>query len=223
MRAIVLAAGRGERMGELSVERPKPLLRIGGQSLLERQLRRLAGAGIKDVVINLSYKGSQIREHVDAIPIRGLRVRYSEEPDPPLETGGGILRALPLLGDDEFLVINADVVSDYDFSRLQAQTGCGTLVLVDNPAHHPAGDFGIDTQGRATLDPPLLTFAGISLLHPRLFAGWAAGRQPLKPILDAAILRGELRAQHHAGIWTDVGTPARFAEANEMISRGILR
>lgn len=222
MKAIVLAAGRGERMGELTANRPKPLLRIGGRSLLERQLRRLADASISDVVINLSYRGSQIRAHVDTIDVSGLRVQFSQEPYPPLEVGGAILRALPLLGRGEFLVVNADVVSDYDFARLRARPGRGKLVLVDNPSHHPAGDFGIDAGGNATLEPPLLTFAGISRLHAGLFAGWPAGRQPLKPILDAAIRLGELEAERHDGFWLDVGTPERLAEADRIVSRGDL-
>jgi MurNAc alpha-1-phosphate uridylyltransferase len=223
MKALVLAAGQGVRMGDLTRRTPKPLLKVGGRSLIERQLERLAAAGVREFVINLSHLGSQVRAHVDALPLNGLKIDYSEEGQPPLETGGGILRALPLLGDEPFLVVNSDVVSDFDFARLRGLDSLGKLILVDNPEHNLGGDFGIDIAGRATFEPPLLTFTGISLLDPRLFAGWPQGRQPLKPILDAAIGKRQLSAERHDGVWVDVGTPERLARADELDSKGKLR
>lgn len=213
MRGMILAAGRGERMGPLTASMPKPLLELGGQTLIARQLERLAGAGIGEVVINLSYRGEQIRAHVGDGARFGLSVVYSQEPATPLETAGGIVAALPTLGSAAFVLVNADVVSDFDFSTLALAGSLGTLVLVPNPEHHPAGDYGIDADGRLSHDEPRLTYGGIALLSPGLFAGLAPGRRPLAQVFDAAIEQGQLRGVVHAGLWFDVGTPARLAAA----------
>jgi MurNAc alpha-1-phosphate uridylyltransferase len=211
---MILAAGRGERMGALTAARPKPLLTVGQASLLERQLELVAAAGITDVVINLSYRGDQIRALVgDGAPF-GLAVRYSQEPEPPLETAGGIVQALPLLGDGPFLLVNADVVCDFELSSLRLGEALGCLVLVPNPAHHPAGDYGLDPAGRLRMDAPRLTYAGIALLSPQLFAGLAPGRRPLGDVFAAAITGGQLSGVVHRGLWLDVGTPERLAAAN---------
>jgi MurNAc alpha-1-phosphate uridylyltransferase len=214
---MILAAGRGERMGRLTAATPKPLLRIGGASLIEGQLARLAEAGVAQAIINLSYRGEQIRQAVGDGGRFGLRVVYSEEPPLPLETAGGIVEALPLLGEEPFLLVNADVVSDFDFARLVARPGPGAsiLIMVPNPAHNAAGDFGLDAAGRLTQAPPRLTYAGIARLEPKLFAGLAPGRRPLKPVLDAAIAAGRLFGLRHDGFWLDVGTPERLAEARK--------
>lgn len=213
MRAMILAAGRGTRMGSLTKASPKPLLEIRGQTLIARQLTRLANAGIRQVVINLSYRGNQIRAAVGDGGRFGLTVSYSEEPPEPLDTAGGIIQALPLLGDEAFLVVNADVVSDFDFGVLALRGESGVLVLVPNPAHHPAGDYGIDATGHLTADEPKLTFAGISLLSPALFDGLAPGRRPLSQVFDNAIAARRLSGLIHAGSWFDVGTPERLAVA----------
>jgi N-acetyl-alpha-D-muramate 1-phosphate uridylyltransferase len=219
MRAMILAAGRGERMGPLTRDRPKPLLEVNGESLIERHLRRLAAAGIRNVVVNLSYRGGQIRERLGDGTRWRLAIAYSDEGEPPLETAGGIVAALPLLGTEPFLLVNADVVTDFDFGRLIAgrappeARGRGCLVLVPNPAHNPDGDFGLDPGSRLTSGPPRYTYAGIARLDPALFAGLAPGARPLKPVLDAAIADEGLYGLRHDGLWFDVGTPARLGEA----------
>jgi len=221
VKAMLLAAGRGERMGALTSSQPKPLLDIEGERLIERQLRMLADAGVTEIVINLSYHGAAIREHVGERTRWGQRVRYSEEGEPPLETGGGIIAALPLLGPDPFVVVNSDIYTDFDFSELRFAHGSSLLVLVPNPAHHPQGDFGLDRSGHVTRAAPLLTFSGISLLSPALFDGFGRERQPLRPILEAAIDLGEVRGLFFEGVWQDVGTPERLAAVRALARRQI--
>jgi MurNAc alpha-1-phosphate uridylyltransferase len=212
MKAMILAAGRGERMGPLTADTPKPLLSLGGRSLIERHVARLAASGIRDLVINLSYRGAQIRERLGGGERWGARIAYSDEGEPPLETAGGIIHALPLLGSQPFLLVNSDVYTELDFASF-AEERSSTLLLVPNPGHNAKGDFGLDEAGYVTGAPPLLTYGGIALLEPALFAGFAAGRRPLKPVLDAAIARGELRGRRFEGLWIDVGTPERLAAA----------
>lgn len=214
MRAMVLAAGKGTRMGSLTAARPKPLLELNGMTLIARQLTRLAAAGIRDVVINLSYRGDMIRSEVGDGRRFGVRAIYTEEGPEPLETAGGIVNALPLLGDSPFLVVNADVVSDFEFGELALDGVLGSLVLVPNPPHSPRGDYGIDETFRLTCDEPKYTFAGISLLAPTLFAGLAPGRRPLSEVFEGAIAARDLKAQIHAGLWFDVGTADRLAAAS---------
>lgn len=223
---MLLAAGRGERMGALTADRPKPLLEVGGRSLIDRQLARLAAAGIDEVVVNLSWHGEQIRAALVEGSARGLAIEFSQEPDPPLETGGGIVHALPLLGCGPFLLVNADVLTDFELRTLIGRhTGpkalarpAGTLVLVPNPAHNPNGDFAVDRDDRLVADGPRLTYGGIAVLDTAMFAGLAEGRRPLKPILDAAIERRELTGIVHEGVWLDVGTPERLAEAEALLT-----
>lgn len=219
MKAMLLAAGRGQRMGALTDSQPKPLLDVGGERLIERQLRMLADAGVVEVVINLSYHGAAIRAHVGERTRWGQRISYSDEGEPPLETGGGIIAALPLLGPDPFVVVNSDLYTDFDFAELGTAHRSSLLVLVPNPAHHPQGDFGLDGSGRVTRAAPLLTFSGISLLSPALFDGFGRGRQPLRPILEAAIDRGELHGLFFDGVWQDVGTPERLAAVRALARR----
>jgi MurNAc alpha-1-phosphate uridylyltransferase len=219
MKAMLLAAGRGERMRGLTAGTPKPLLKLGAETLIERQLRCVRAAGITEVIINLSYEGHQIRRALGDGAAYDLRIAYSDEGTPPLETGGGIIHALPLLGTLPFLLINADVVTDLDFGRFIAEAVPSTLVLVANPYHNPDGDFGIDASGRASLDAPRLTYAGISVLEPKLFEGFAPERRPLKPILDATIARGDLRAYCYDGLWLDAGTPDRLRAATAALAR----
>jgi MurNAc alpha-1-phosphate uridylyltransferase len=221
---MILAAGRGTRMGGLTDGQPKPLLSLGEESLLGRHIRRLAAAGFRDVVINVSYGAAQIQHAIGLGKRWNVSIHYSVEGEPPLETGGGIVKALPLLGSGPFVLVNADVLTDFDFARLRLDAGLGLLVLVANPSHHSRGDFGIDAHSRI-VSPALagatavatLTFAGISVLDPALFAGLAPGRRPLKPIFDAAIERGALYGLRHDGFWLDVGTPARLAIARERV------
>lgn len=209
---MILAAGRGERLGELTTEIPKPLLEVGGETLIERHLRRLHEAGVTEVVINISYLGERIRAALGDVSRWSQRLRFSEEGAPALETGGGIINALPLLGPDPFLVVNADVYTDFDCAELRCD-GCeGVLVLVPNPPHHAQGDFGLASSGAVTREPPLATYGGIAVLAPGLFMGFDPGRRPLRPILESAIHRGTLKGVRHSGIWQDVGTLERLAD-----------
>ncbi|MCZ6586115.1 MAG: nucleotidyltransferase family protein [Gammaproteobacteria bacterium] len=215
MKAMILAAGRGERLGELTTYRPKPLLEVAGESLIHRHLRRLHEAGVTDIVINLCYLGEQIRSALGEISQWGQRLSYSVEKMPALETGGGIINALPLLGPDPFIVVNADVFTDFDFATLRCGRRDGLVMLVANPAHHAQGDFGLTTSGAVTVTPPFLTYGGVAIFAPMLFDGFGPGRRPLRPILDAAIERGVLKGFRHTGVWQDVGTAERLAEIRE--------
>jgi MurNAc alpha-1-phosphate uridylyltransferase len=217
---MILAAGRGTRMGGLTDDQPKPLLSLGVESLLERHVRRLAAAGFRDIVINVSYGAAKIQQAIGTGTRWNVSIHYSVEGEPPLETGGGIVKALPLLGSEPFVLVNGDVLTDFDFAGLRLDAGRGLLVLVPNPAHNSRGDFGIDARSRIVTAPPVgatsvatLTFAGISVLDPALFAGLAPGRRSLKPVLDAAIERDELYGLRYEGFWLDVGTPERLAVA----------
>ena len=219
MRAMLLAAGRGERMGTLTATQPKPLLMVGDRSLIEHHVVRLAASGIEEVVINLSYRGSEIRKRLGDGARFGVSIEYSEEGEPPLETGGGIVHALPLLGREPFLLVNSDVYTDFDFRVLVEGPRAPTLVLVPNPVHNARGDFGLDAAGFVSAAPPLSTYAGVAIFDPRWFAELAPGRRPLKPVLDAAIARRELRGLKFLGTWLDVGTPERLEEARARAAR----
>jgi len=213
---MILAAGRGERMGALTATQPKPLLTIGDRSLIEHHVVRLAGSGIEEIVINLSYRGSQVRNRLGDGSRFGVSIEYSEEGEPPLETAGGIVRALPLLGLAPFLLVNSDVYTDFDFRVLIEGPRVPTLVLVPNPPHNPLGDFGLDAAGVVTAAPPLSTYAGIGVLDARAFSALEPGRRQLKPLLDAAIARRELKGLAFSGLWLDVGTPERLEQARAM-------
>lgn len=217
MKAMILAAGLGERMRPLTDHTPKPLLQVAGTPLIEHHLRGLAEAGISDVVINVSHLARQIMDYCGDGTRWGLRVTYSCE-DAPLETAGGIQKALPLLGEAPFLVVNGDVWIDYPFPQLVAyrlREGEGAhLVMVDNPEHHPLGDFCLDEHGTVHLRPADamgLTYAGLGLYCPGFFADLAPGKLALRPLLDQAIVEGRLGGEYHGGQWEDVGTPERLA------------
>jgi MurNAc alpha-1-phosphate uridylyltransferase len=221
VKAIVLAAGRGERMRPLTDDRPKPLLEAGGLPLIDWHLHALAGRGVREVVINLAWQGARLREHVGSGARYGLEVRFSDEGPEALETGGGIHRALPWLGPGPFLVVNGDVWTDYPLRRLELPAGSlAHLVLVDNPAHHPRGDFSLDPGGRLGRGEPRLTYAGLGAYDPGLFAACAPGKFPLAPLLDAAIVSGRATGEHHRGAWFDVGTPGRLAELDARLRGG---
>jgi len=217
---MILAAGRGERMGALTATRPKPLVEIDGESLLARLLRRLAAAGIREAVVNLSYRGDQIRAAMGDGSRHGLRLSYSQEPEPPLGTAGGIIEALPALGRTPFLLVNSDVVCDFDLATLEPRPGQGVLVLVPNPAHHPRGDFGLDREGWLVDAEPRLTYSGISLLDPALFDGLPPGRRALGGVFQDAIGRRALTGVVHRGLWLDVGTPERLEIATAALRAG---
>jgi MurNAc alpha-1-phosphate uridylyltransferase len=218
MRAMILAAGRGERLRPLTDTCPKPLLPVAGKPLIVRHLERLARAGCTDVVINHAHLGHLIEQTLGDGATWGLRIRYSAEAS-ALETAGGIANALPLLGAAPFLVVNGDVHTDFDFelapaiaARMRARGMRAWCVLVDNPAEHPQGDFSIVGERLARRGEQPLTFSGIAVYEPSVFAGVPAGaRQPLRPLLEALIDAGAIGAQRHAGRWLDVGTPERLA------------
>ena len=218
MKAMILAAGRGERMRPLTDDTPKPLLRIGGQMLIEHHIHRLAQAGITGLVINYAHLGEQIVAALGDGDAYGVSISYSAEPAGALETGGGIHHALPLLGDAPFLVVNADIWTDYPFDRLPEEpAGLAHLVMVDNPAHHPDGDFSLSNDRLSQQGPYMLTFSGIGVYRPALFSDCAAGAFPLAPLLRRAMDRDEVGGEHYDGRWFDIGTPGRLAEVNDAV------
>ena len=224
MKAMILAAGRGERMRPLSDRVPKPLLEVGGYRLIEYHLAALLRAGIRDVVINLSWLGDQVREALGDGGRFGLSIAYSPEGPAPLGTGGGIHRALPLLDADPFLLVNGDVWIDLPFEDLRRPAGSlAHLVLVANPPHHSRGDFGLEAGGCVKSAPTPLTYAGLAVFDPRLFEGCEAGTFPLKPLLDRALAAGRLSGQKHDGTWSDVGTPERLASLDAALRLGQVR
>ncbi|WP_346832945.1 N-acetylmuramate alpha-1-phosphate uridylyltransferase MurU [Pseudomonas abietaniphila] len=219
MKAMILAAGKGERLRPLTLHTPKPLVRAGGVPLIEYHLRALKRAGFTDVVINHAWLGQQIEDYLGDGQRLGLNIAYSPEGE-PLETGGGIFRALPLLGDEPFLVVNGDIWTDCDFAPLKAPIkGLAHLVLVDNPLHHPTGDFAL-VGGEVRDDASLsrLTYSGIAVLHPQLFAGCSAGAFKLAPLLRDAMGKGRVTGEHFTGRWVDVGTHERLAEVEQMLA-----
>ncbi len=214
MRIMLLAAGRGERLRPLTERVPKALVEVAGRSLLERHLERLAAAGADTAVINLGWLGERIVGRIGDGHRYGLRIVYSPEGEDVLETGGGILRALPMLGDAPFWVVNADIVCDWlPPSAPLAADADAELVLVANPGYREDGDFGLQ-DGRVTLGKPApYTFAGIARYRPEFFADCRPGRFPLAPLLMDAAGRGALAGSLHRGFWADVGTPERLADA----------
>jgi N-acetyl-alpha-D-muramate 1-phosphate uridylyltransferase len=211
-RAIVLAAGRGERMRPLTDSCPKALLTVRGKPLIVYHLEKLSRLGVQEVVINLSWLGGAIRAALGDGARWNLRLRYSDEGDTALETGGGIFQALPWLGPGPFLVVNGDVHTEFDFGALALhEDSLAQLVLVPNPAHHPHGDFAL-RQGRVLEQgAPRWTYAGIGLYRPDLFEGCTPGRFALRPLLQRAIAGGRLHGQVYQGAWCDVGSAERLA------------
>lgn len=224
MKAMILAAGRGERMRPLTLTRPKPLLEVGGRPLIEHHLRALAAAGCGPVIVNLSWLGAQITAALGDGSRFGVDVRYSDEGPEPLETGGGIFRALPLLGPSPFLVLNGDVWTDYPYARLRDRLAPGDLahvVLVPNPSHNAAGDFVLQ-DGRMVegTGGERFTFSGIGVYRPELFDGCRDGIFKLAPLLRAAARAGRVSAELYRGDWLDIGTPERLAELDRRL-RGV--
>ena len=215
MRAMILAAGRGERMKPLTDVHPKPLLQAGGKALIEYHLENLAAGGFRDIVINTAWLGEQIPVYVGDGSRWGVRIQYSHEGWPALETGGGIFKALPLLGGAPFLVVNGDVWTDWRVSRPQLprqwrSDSLAHLVLVSNPSHNLKGDFGL-LDGRIAEDAAERhTFSGIGFYHPELFAGCTPGAFKLAPLLFSAARAGRVSGELHTGEWYDIGTPDRL-------------
>jgi len=210
---MILAAGRGERLRPLTDTTPKPLLQVAGKPLIAYHLEALAKAGFREIVINISWLGEQIRERLGDGAEYGLAIEYSVEPA-ALETAGGIVQALPLLGE-RFVVVNADIFTDYDFTRLRDIDSPAHLVLVDNPDHHAAGDFSLQGTTVGDDESGRHTFSGISLYHRSFFAGLAPGKQALAPLLYAAIARGEVSGELFPGKWIYIGTAERLQTLND--------
>lgn len=235
MRAIVLAAGLGERMRPLTEHTPKPLLHAGGKPLIAWHLEKLAAIGVRDVVVNTSWLADCFEPALGDGSRWGLQLHYVYERATPLETGGGLLNALPHLDDgDAFLAVNGDIWTDIDFATVPREfDGDAHLVLVDNPGHNTNGDFGLRPDGRVVseVEPGTerLTFAGVGMYRASLFDDWQtiARNEPgitatpprfrLAPLLRHAMQAGRVTSQHHRGVWTDVGTPQRLAELNERL------
>jgi N-acetyl-alpha-D-muramate 1-phosphate uridylyltransferase len=222
---MLLAAGRGERLRPITDSLPKPLVEVAGKPLIVYHLEALARAGVRDVVINLSWLGDRIRAALGDGAAHGVRIAYSEEGPVALETGGGIHRALPLLGPEPFLVVNSDVWTDMDFSRvLTLEEGAhARLLLAPNPPHHPRGDFGLETDFVVERESDRFTYTGIGVYRPELFEGCPPGKFPLLPLLQRAIAARRLRGEVYRGEWLDIGSPDRLAwlDARERTARGI--
>lgn len=221
MKAMILAAGRGERMRPLTDTTPKPLLEAGGQRLIEYHLHRLAGAGVEDVVINVAWLGQQVIDTLGSGDRYGLDIHYSNEGE-ALETGGGIHRALPLLGDAPFLVVNGDIWTDYPFEQLVSLDleGLAHLVLVENPQHNPEGDFAIQHH-RLVSDAQMekFTFSGIGVYAPAFFNESEDGKYPLAPMIRRYIEHAQVSGEVYRGEWWDIGTPERLAELDAWLKK----
>jgi MurNAc alpha-1-phosphate uridylyltransferase len=218
---MILAAGLGTRMRPLSDDLPKPLLEAGGRSLLEHQLRALQQAGIRWVVINHSRQGRKIETAFGNGSQLGLCIDYSPEGETPLDTGGGIRHALRLLGSAPFIVVNGDIWTDFDYAALPRRpAGLAHLVLVPNPPHHPRGDFALEQGCVREQGAVLLTYSGIAVFTPALFAERPEGPFPLAPLLREAIRAGQVSGQRHDGRWIDVGTPERLRELDALLKAG---
>ena len=222
MKAMILAAGRGERMRPLTDDTPKPLLVVAGKPLIQWHIEALVRAGFTEIVINHAWLGQQIEDTLGDGTQFGVRIVYSAEGDTGLETGGGIYHALSLLtdaaSDAPFLVINGDVVVDIDFSQLPRQiTGLAHLVMVPNPEHHPQGDFVLQDGHVTDKGESRLTFSGIAVYRPQLFAQCTAGVFPLAPLLRQAMQEGRVSGECHGGVWLDVGTAERLTEAESVL------
>lgn len=232
MRAMILAAGLGTRMRPLTDHTPKPLLKAGGRSLIEYHIANLRRAGITELVINTAWLGEQLEAALGDGSALGVRIQWSHE-ETPLETAGGIRRALPLLGEAPFIVVNGDIWTDYPFHHLpESLAGDAHLVLVDNPSHHPQGDFLLfcnqaplagdgQVQDNSASPAPggrALTFSGIGVYRPALFAGLPDGAAPLAPLLRQAMAAGRVSGEYHRGRWFDIGTPQRLAALDQFLA-----
>lgn len=232
MKALIFAAGLGERMRPLTNHTPKPLLQVGNRPLIAWHLEKLAALGVSDVVVNTSWLAEQFPATLGDGSQWGLRLHYSYEGPTPLETGGGMLHALPLLGDEPFLLVNGDIWTDYDFALLPRQpAGLAHLVMVDRPVHATNGDFALDADGHVRADGGLLlTYSGLGVYRPNLLDDWRAmvGSEPgadrdpprfkLAPILKSKMPAALITGEYHRGHWTDVGTPERLASLNHALS-----
>jgi len=218
MRAMILAAGRGERLRPLTDTLPKPLVNIAGKPLIEYHLESLARGGFREVVINQGHLGDQLPAALGDGRRWGIHIHWSDEQPEALETGGGIHKALPLLGSSPFLVINGDVWTDYPFGRLRAvKCDWAHLVMVPNPAHNPEGDFSLQGPRVRENGEPRLTFSGIGVYNPKLFDACEAGKFSVVPLLRNAMTHHLVTGEIHRGAWDDIGTPERLVKLNQSL------
>jgi MurNAc alpha-1-phosphate uridylyltransferase len=216
---MILAAGRGERMRPLTDQTPKPLLEVGGKPLIQYHIEALRDAGFRELVVNYAHLGNQIVERLGDGAQFGVHIDYSAEAGGALETGGGIKQALPLLGEQPFLVINGDIWTDYPYQQLYREPeGLAHLVLIDNPPHHPQGDFQLNGRRLTVEGNRKLTFSGIGLYQPDLFADSPDGAFPLAPLLRGAMQAGQVSGEYFQGRWLDIGTPQRLEELNRELA-----
>ncbi len=219
MKAMILAAGRGERMRPLTDHVPKALLTASGKQLIVYHIENLVRAGVHEIIINHAHLGEQIEQALGDGGGYGVRIFYSPEGEQVLETGGGIFNALPLLGAEPFIVVNADVWTDYPFTQLPADPeGLAHLVLISNPPHHPHGDFALRSGYVLSEDNEKLTFSGIGVYRPELFAECQPGKFPLAPLLRAAMEKHQVTGEHYRGAWFDIGTPERLQQLDERLT-----
>ena len=222
MKVIILSAGRGKRLRPLTDETPKPLLKAGKCRLIEYTINALVQAGFNDIVINTAHLSEQFPRLLGNGDTYNATISYSPEQEGGLETAGGIINALPLLGNEPFLVVNGDIWTDYPFEKLKQFTltpsTLGHLVFVDNPEHNPQGDFSLDSGLVKSGGNNKLTYSGIAIYHPKFFAGYDVQRLALKPLLLEAIEKHQLSGEHHQGQWSDIGTVKRLQELTEQLS-----
>ncbi len=220
MRAMILAAGRGERLRPHTDTTPKPLLKIGRWRLIEYQINALQRAGIEQVVINVSWLAEKIRSVLGRGDRYGVEIIYSDESGQPLETGGGVVQALPMLGSGPFIVCNADVWTEFDYAKLKPRKNyLAHLVLVGNPAHHPEGDFSLQGNRLVKRGRNSLTYSGIGIYRAEFFAGLPVGKRSLAPLLDAAIENNFVSGEIYRGEWYDVGTPVRLDQLKRYLAK----
>lgn len=224
MKAMILAAGRGERLRPLTDETPKPLIQAGPKRLIEYLINNLVAAGFDDLVINYAHLGEQFPQTLGDGSRYNARIQYSPEMDGGLETAGGIINALPLLNDEPFLVVNGDIWTDYDFEALRqfhlADNTLCHLVMVNNPPHNPTGDFAVNNDGRLSREgTEKWTFSGIAVYHPTLFTGLSNEKRPLKPLFEQAIEHQQATAEVYQGNWSDIGTIERLEALEQQLSK----
>lgn len=211
---MILAAGRGDRMRPLTDTTPKPLLLAASKPIIQHTIEQLVSAGFTDIVINIAHLGQQIKKTFGNGNHLGASIVYSDEGDTALETAGGIINALPLLGNKPFLVVNGDIANDYDFSQLHNHScDLAHLVLIPNPEHHPEGDFHLSENQQLTVSgTPTLTFSGIGIYNPEIFDNTAPGKIKLAPLLKKAMAMNRVSGEKFNGFWMDIGTPQRLKE-----------
>ncbi|ABL02223.1 Nucleotidyl transferase [Candidatus Ruthia magnifica str. Cm (Calyptogena magnifica)] len=219
MFGMILAAGRGKRMMPLTKNIPKPLIKVRDLTLIEHSINALKNSGITKIVINISHLGEQIKSYLGNGSKFGVNIHYSDESKGALETAGGIIKALPLLGINPFVVINSDVLCDYDLSTLTLPiNSLAHLVLIDNPKHNPAGDFSLNNTQLILANTKTYTFSGIGIYHPTLFKFYLFEKKlALSKVLKVAIAKNQISAEHYTGYWQDIGTPKRLELANKLV------